>query len=109
MHNLENQIKSVLKVPLFSLQSILNNNLSKDDRLDFFDIDVEGFDLEVLKTNDWIKFRPKIIVIETDVLFQNDINSDIVKYLESVNYRLIAKTVFAGGDVGNLFLIDNQK
>jgi hypothetical protein len=64
----------------------LYKNLDKNDRLDFFDIDVEGFDLEVLKTNDWVKYRPKVIVIESDISLQNDISSEIVKYLELQNY-----------------------
>ncbi len=74
--------------------------------MDFFDIDVEGLDLEVLKSNDWDKYRPKVIVIETDISIQNDINSEIVNYLEIQNYRLIGKSVI-NGNLGNLFLISN--
>ena len=75
--------------------------------MDFFDIDVEGFDLEVLKTNDWKKYRPKVIVIESDSPLKEDITSEIVNYLEAVNYKLIGKSII-NGDLGNLFLIDNK-
>jgi len=90
-----------------SLKDVLDMNISKNDRLDFFDIDVEGLDIEVLKSNDWLKYRPKIILIETDLSILKDINSEIVQYLATVDYRLIAKSVISG-DLGNLFLINNQ-
>jgi FkbM family methyltransferase len=107
-HHLEQSVIEVLNVPTYSLQHILKEHLKEDDRLDFFDIDVEGYDLEVLKTNDWEKYRPKLILIETDISLHDDINSEIVRYLETVNYRLIAKSIM-NGDLGNLFLIDNNQ
>lgn len=107
-HNLENQIKRTINVPIYNLKDILDKNILKGDRLDFFDIDVEGFDLDVLKSNDWVKYRPKVILIETYLAIHDDINSEIVQYLESVDYRLIAKSIISG-NLGNLFLIDNQK
>lgn len=33
-------------------------------RIDFLNIDVEGLDLNVLISNDWTKFRPKVICVE---------------------------------------------
>lgn len=105
-HQLESKTIKKINVPLYSLKEILDTNLDKNDRLDFFDIDVEGFDLEVLKTNDWNIYRPKVIVIESDISLQNDISSEIVKYLELQNYRLIGKSII-NGDLGNLFLISN--
>jgi len=75
------------------LKDILKKYVRKEDRLDFFDIDVEGFDLEVLKTNGWELYRPKVIVVETDLPLKEDINSDTVKYLESKRYRLLGKTI----------------
>lgn len=104
-HNLESEIKDVLKIPVYNLKDVLEKNIVKNDRIDFFDIDVEGFDLEVLKSNDWNKYRPKVILVETDLSIQKDINSENVEYLKSVGYRLIAKSIL-NGDLGNLFLID---
>ena len=106
-HNLESEIKKVLKVPIYRLKDILDKNILENDRLDFFDIDVEGFDIEVLKSNDWEKYRPKIILIETDLSIKKDINSEIVKFLEAVDYKLVAKSVI-NGDLGNLFLINDR-
>ena len=106
-HNLESQVKKTIDIQIHSLKDVLAKNISAGERLDFFDIDVEGFDLEVLKSNDWHTFRPKVIVIESDMSLRNDIDSDIVKYLEPLNYKLVGKSVMSG-DLGNLFLTDNQ-
>lgn len=105
-NKLESKIVSTLKVPVLSLKDILDKHISPSDRLDFFDIDVEGFDLDVLKSNDWNLYRPKIVVIESDVSIEMDIESDIVTYLKSVNYRLLGKSIIKG-NLGNLFLISN--
>jgi FkbM family methyltransferase len=43
----------------------------KDKVVNFLKIDVEGFEYEVLASNDWIKFRPEVICIEA-----NHINKD---------------------------------
>jgi FkbM family methyltransferase len=95
-----------IKIPLVSLKEVLDKNLKENDRLDFFDIDVEGLDLEVLKTNDWEKYRPKIIIIESDIPLKEDLDSAIVHYLALQNYRLIGKSIIHT-DLGNLFFISN--
>ncbi|WP_199769589.1 FkbM family methyltransferase [Helicobacter pametensis] len=46
------------------LNQILDKHLSPNQQIDFMSIDVEGLDLEVLETNDWIKYRPKILLVE---------------------------------------------
>lgn len=105
-HQAESKIIKKFDIPLYSLKELLDANLDKNDRLDFFDIDVEGFDLEVLKTNDWTIYRPKVVVIESDISLQEDLTSEIVQYLELQNYRLIGKSII-NGNLGNLFLISN--
>jgi FkbM family methyltransferase len=105
-YNLESKVLKTIKIPMYSLKEILDQNLNENDRLDFFDVDAEGYDLEILKTNDWTKYRPKIIVVESDDTLQNDIVSEIVSYLETQNYRLLGKSII-NGNLGNLFLISN--
>ncbi|TYB80168.1 FkbM family methyltransferase [Bizionia saleffrena] len=105
-NNLESKILKKSDVPVIPLHKILNKYLKATDRLDFFDVDVEGYDLEVLKTNDWNLYRPKIIIVETDLPLKGDMDSSIVKYLETKNYRLLGKTVI-NNNLGNLFLISN--
>jgi len=106
-HDLEKDIKKTITIPTFSLKEILDKNISVNDRLDFFDVDVEGFDLQVLQSNDWEKYRPKVVVTETDISIKEDVVSEITTFLESVNYRLVGKTVM-NGDLGNLLFLDNR-
>jgi FkbM family methyltransferase len=106
-HDLENRIQKTLQIPVYTLKKILGENLKEGERLDFFDIDVEGLDLEVLKSNDWKKYRPKIIVVETEDAMKNDLDSEMVAYLEAQDYSLIGKSVM-DGTLGNLFLINNR-
>lgn len=102
-----NQIKAKIVVPTIRLDNVLNQNLNKLDRLDFFDIDVEGLDLKVLKTNDWEVYRPQYIMVESDMNIKLDIDSDITKYLESVNYFLIGKSIM-NNNLGNVFYMDKK-
>ncbi len=104
-HKLENEVKEVKNIPVHNLKDLLEQYVNPNDRLDFFDVDVEGYDLEVLKTNDWNKFRPKIVIIETDVSMQEDINSPITQYLALQKYRILGKSII-NQNLGNLFFID---
>ena len=104
----DDKIKSTVQIPCHRLDQILDDLMVKTDRLDFFDIDVEGFDLKILRSNNWEKYRPKLIMIETQLSFQEELHSETVDYLREKDYRLIAKSVI-DGDLGNLFLMNNRK
>ena len=91
----------------FSSGHILDQNLKQNDRLDFFDVDVEGLDLEVLKTNDWNKYRPKVVVVESNMSIKQEFDSELAQYLELQNYKLIGKSNI-NDDLGNLFFVSNK-
>jgi hypothetical protein len=56
-------------------------------------IDVEGFDLQVLESNDWAKFRPRVICVEEWASSLNeDYTSEINFFLRGVNYQRKAWT-----------------
>ena len=62
-------------------------------KIDFLSIDVEGFDLDVLKSNNWAKFRPNIIIAECLGLELESIQVDpIYIYLKENGYAAYAKT-----------------
>ena len=56
-------IKNVIKVGTKPLSKILDIYLNNND-IDFLNIDAEGSDLDVLKSNDWSKYRPKFVLVE---------------------------------------------
>ena len=79
-----------------TLAEILLENLNKNQKIDFISIDVEGFDLRVLKSLDLKIFKPEIILIE-DLSRNTDLEeffnkSEINKYLKNYNYKLFMKT-----------------
>ncbi|MCZ2247936.1 MAG: FkbM family methyltransferase, partial [Bacteroidia bacterium] len=55
---------SQIKVNTTTLEKVLNKYLPADVKIDFMNIDVENMELEVLKSNDWSKYRPNILLIE---------------------------------------------
>ena len=67
-----------------------------DKTISFLSIDIEGFDLKVLETNNWVKYRPEFIVVESYKIFIEDvIREDMYKYLKARDYSLISKSYFS--------------
>jgi hypothetical protein len=71
-----------------SLSFILDEFWPKNERISLLDIDCEGHDLEVLRSNNWDKYRPKVIILE-DFLY--DEFSPIKNFMMHVNYKVIAR------------------
>ncbi|MBE9109122.1 FkbM family methyltransferase [Nodosilinea sp. LEGE 07298] len=76
------------------LSEILDEYLPTGQTIDFLSIDVEGLDYQVLLSNDWSKYRPRIILIEElSVNLDSMISSSRIKsLLEGYGYKLFAKT-----------------
>lgn len=75
------------------LEELLDKYLPLDQKIDFLTIDVEGFDYEVLLSNNFKKYKPTLILVEIysnyiDELYENE----IAKLLYSEGYKLYAKT-----------------
>jgi FkbM family methyltransferase len=56
---------STTKVKTIPLEKILNENLNVAT-IDFMSIDAEGHDVSVLKSNNWEKYRPSLIIVESN-------------------------------------------
>jgi FkbM family methyltransferase len=56
--------RDCIDISVRPLRDIFDEYLPKGQDIDVLDIDVEGKDVEVLKSNNWVKYRPKIILIE---------------------------------------------
>lgn len=78
-----------------TLSDILDNNMPANIKeINFMSIDVETLDFDVLKSNNWEKYKPLIVLIE-DLNFKinNLAKSDIYNFLKQYNYDFFAKTV----------------
>ncbi len=84
-------IKNRIIIKTERLEKILDENISEKKEIDFLSIDVEGLDFEVLKSNNFDKYKPKIILMEMISWLNN--NDDIYRYMEKKGYIFFAKTV----------------
>ena len=89
-------LKKVI-VPVDTLKNILDKYLDGQG-IDFLTIDVEGLELEILKSNDWDKYRPRFIVMES--LVANQFSLDKI-YEDSAIQFVIDKGYIAVAKVGN--------
>jgi FkbM family methyltransferase len=77
-----------------TLEEILEEYLSDNQEIDFMSIDVEGMDFKVLKSNNWNKFKPKVVAIEILwCLLSNVENDEITGYMKNCGYLPFSKTV----------------
>ena len=77
-----------------TLEEILEKYLPSGQEIDFISIDVEGLDLQVLKSNNWERFRPKFVLVEIFGSSIHDVtNLKEYKYLKGFEYEIFAKTV----------------
>lgn len=84
------KVESTQQVPIYSLSNILDSHL-KDKKIDLLSIDVEGMDLEVLQSNDWQKYKPTLICVESE---SSDEGAKIRSFLEEKDYVLIVSTKY---------------
>jgi FkbM family methyltransferase len=73
-------LKQTIKVKVTKLAEIFERHL-KGTTIDFMSVDVEGFDYEVLKGNNWDKYRPSLILVEI-----NQDRARITDLLRKVGY-----------------------
>jgi len=70
------------------LGSILEAHLPCDmEIVDFMSIDVEGSEMAVLRTNDWSRCRPRVVVIEVlSRVLENVGESEEIRFLKDLGY-----------------------
>jgi hypothetical protein len=67
---------------------------NKNMTIDFMSVDVEGLDLEVLKSNDWNKFRPNVLLVELLGSYLDSIGDDpVYQFLSEKKYLVFSKCV----------------
>jgi len=80
-------------IPVRRLSGIFEEFIPKQCHIDFMSVDVEGYDLNVLKSNDWTRFRPVCVLVESaDFDLGKPDSEPIHSFLGQQNYELFAKT-----------------
>lgn len=82
-------------VPVLPLSEILKAHLPGNQSIDFLTIDAEGLDFEILKSNNWEKYAPRVVVIEVLACgrIEDVLVSPSVLFLKKYGYSVIAKTI----------------
>jgi FkbM family methyltransferase len=86
------RILKTVEVAVDRLEAIIDKYLPPGQQIDFLNVDVEGKDGEVLRSNDWKRYRPRFILAETlrgEIL--NMAKCPIVQFLQTVGYRPVSK------------------
>ena len=75
-----------------TLTTILKEQGFANKEIDFLNIDIEGVDEIILKSNDWNIFKPKVIAFEDHNFDLHDLSkSSTLLYLEEQGYKFEAK------------------
>ncbi|MDD5400399.1 MAG: FkbM family methyltransferase [Sulfurimonas sp.] len=94
--NLNNEFHLIFtkEIETVTLEDILNKYLPINQEIDFLSIDVEGLDFMVLKSNNFEKYQPKVILVEIlgSNLYEIQ-NSEITVFLKNQGYCISAKTI----------------
>jgi FkbM family methyltransferase len=92
-HHARLRLRGQVTVQTYRLEDVLTEHLPASTPLDFLSVDAEGFDLEVLHSNNWNRYRPRFALVESPD--QDDLcaSSPIKDYLAEQGYHLIAHTL----------------
>jgi FkbM family methyltransferase len=78
------QMVDVVEVAVERLDALLARHLPAGQQIDFLSVDVEGKDEDVLRSNDWQRFRPRFVLAET-------LRTDMLHLMECPVVSLMAK------------------
>jgi FkbM family methyltransferase len=83
------------KIVVRCLSDVLDQHMPANQNIDFLTIDVEGLDLQVLRSNNWDRYRPQYVVAEALDMpnVYEVIESDLHSYMASIEYSLLSKCV----------------
>ncbi len=71
-----------------TLAKVLEQYLTSDN-IDLLTIDVEGMDEKILRSNDWKKYRPKVVIFERhDRNLQNFLEDNLISFMVDNGYSL---------------------
>jgi FkbM family methyltransferase len=86
------------------LDELLGQHLPEGQAIDLMSVDVEGMDERVLRSNDWQRFRPSLLIVEDHTPIDQLAESTLHQILAGLHYRPIAKlprsAIYADGAGG---------
>ncbi|MBR4342553.1 MAG: FkbM family methyltransferase [Lachnospiraceae bacterium] len=88
------RLKETISIRVHTLNAVLDKYLN-GRKIDFMNLDVESRELDVLKSNNWDKYRPTIIAMESLISADDGIDKvyedDAIIYLINKGYKVVGK------------------
>lgn len=83
-----------IEVQTRTLADILDKHLPAGTPIDLLTIDVEGMDFDVLKSNDWTKYKPSFILVECESELDDLSDDEIYQFLHAKGYSIAGRTLY---------------
>ncbi len=82
--------KTPVIVPAMTMAALLQQHLPAGADIDFMSMDIEGSELAALRSNDWSRYKPRVILIEiVKEAFDNlaPLSYPTIRYLSELGYQ----------------------
>jgi FkbM family methyltransferase len=101
------RIRREIEVPVITMKDLFAEHF-ESKAVDFCSIDTEGMDLEILRGNDWQKFRPRVICVEVSLVEDRgkdgQAGESVESFLARVGYRKHSETVEFGVPLNQIYV-----
>lgn len=79
------------RVPVLTANEIMQLNAPEEDGIDFLNIDVEGFEISVLRGLDFDKYKPRVVALEIHSgSVDCALKTEVAEYLANKGYKCVA-------------------
>jgi hypothetical protein len=96
-------IRREIEIPVITMKDLVKDHLDNGS-IDFCTIDTEGMDLKILKSNDWERFRPRVLCVEVSITPAESEAESVAGFLESVGYKKHTQTIDFGVPLNEIYV-----
>ena len=93
-------IEKVIKIPLLNINDVMREHWNAAPNV--LSIDTEGYDLPILRSLDFKRFRPDVIVAETQEILARRLEVEILQFMARQGYEV------RGGSFVNTVFVDRR-
>jgi FkbM family methyltransferase len=86
------EVSTQMRIRARPLADLLNEHIPVGQSIDLLSVDIEGFDLDALKSNDWQRFRPRVVVAEELRPLSGKKDTSVYEFLTNIGYHEFART-----------------
>jgi hypothetical protein len=93
-HNTKPKLVGTHRIATSTLTEILDEVMTPGKHIDLLSIDAEGYDYKIVKSLDFAKYKPRLVIVEDPKFsFANRRESKVYELLMKNGYQLYAKTI----------------